>query len=943
MLKLIFRNRMMMSVMALLLVLLFFISGPVSYAANGESSDESVKAKDEEEISYIRVGWFNQEGMQEGSNSYSLNGYNYEYLQKISEYSDWKYEFIYEDYNTCLEMLKNGQIDLMGYINKTDENEEEYLFSELPEGYDSFFIAAASNSDLNSGDFKQMNGGTIALVRTDFNFALVKDLEKHHHIQLRTVFYDNMDQCFEALESGAADMALGRDTLVESGYKTIYEFPQYPFYFAISRQSASLKEELDSALQQIKLSIPDYSENLHDKYFNSPLFNNGIALTDSEKRFIENNPVIKVAVVSNSYPLSFIGEDGEYHGFIYDYLDLIAEKSGLSFEFLQYRTYAAMLNAIGKGDADITLQVPDEIDFASENQLNLTQSFLTLQRGFLSLEGHSIETIATEAGSYQDPFLTETNDYGYELFSSSEACLNGVILGSVDAMLINSYAYNKVNELYSSYDFSFQILMSMDYYYCMGISESLDYRLVSILDKSISSVNSNKVNSIITRVTTVKIDLTVGEWMFENRYVVAVALLLFLLTGLVVIFGFQHRITKYQVRSNIELEKKNTELEKANAAKSDFLSRTSHDLRTPMNAIMGLTALALDEESKIEKDFYLSQIATSSEFLLGLINDVLDMEKIENDAVEFKPEPYSLDAFSQMIRTMILPLCQQKKIDFVFDDFDFKQAIVVDHTRFNQIFFNLISNSVKYTRPGGTVTFNMTHKLIHGGIAELDFIVADTGIGMSEEFLQHMYEPFSQENRRDGTKGQGTGLGLAIVKKMVDMMGGRIEVESHLNEGTIFLVHLEVPISDTKIESVMTIDPTKMDKVLKDRRILLVDDQPLNLQVAKKILEKKELVVDTASDGEEAVRVFGESEDNYYDAVLMDIRMPVMNGLEAARAIRALDRRDALNVPIIAMTANTFDEDKKHSMDAGMNAHLGKPIIPKELLECLYRFFYKGE
>lgn len=395
-----------------------------------------------------------------------------------------------------------------------------------------------------------------------------------------------------------------------------------------------------------------------------------------------------------------------------------------------------------------------------------------------------------------------------------------------------------------------------------------------------------------------------------------------------------------------EISKKNDELkivaqkaESAAHAKSEFLSRMSHDIRTPMNAIIGLTHLAKKEDDLEVIKGYLDKIDSSSKFLLGLINDILDMSKIENGDMTLNESPYTKREFVDSIQTVIRPLTDEKDINFVLDMGCGTECINVDHLRFNQIFFNLLSNAAKFTPEGGTIEF-ISERIENvpddkKGKVGMRFYVRDNGIGMSEEFQKHMYDPFSQEKSELGATIKGTGLGLPIVKSLVDAMDGTISVKSQLGKGTEFKIELYFDIAEA---------PSKKQEIIYDNaklngvHILLVEDNELNIYVAKTILEQFGCIVDVAYNGQEAVSVFEHSEEHFYDIILMDVHMPVMNGIDATHAIRNLTRVDAASVPIIAMTADAFDKEKKQTLDSGMNCHLPKPIDPPVLYQVLSEY-----
>ena len=374
--------------------------------------------------------------------------------------------------------------------------------------------------------------------------------------------------------------------------------------------------------------------------------------------------------------------------------------------------------------------------------------------------------------------------------------------------------------------------------------------------------------------------------------------------------------------------------QEASQAKTDFLSRMSHDIRTPMNGIINLTELALLEPVSDKVRDYLDKSLLSSKFLLGLINDILDMSRIESGQMVLNKENLTRTEFLTMVETVINPLVNEKHINFHCELNPGEYTISVDKLRFNQIFFNLLSNAVKFTPDGGDVWFEVTNLGAENGKLRIKFVVRDNGIGMSEEFQKHLFEPFAQEHSKLSDKTKGTGLGLPIVKNLVDAMGGTITVNSKLGEGTEFVVLLDVDIV-AKAEVQPQVAPVENRDNLKGMKILLVEDNEINTYLAKVILENAGCVVTTATNGQEAVETYTASQPYCFDAILMDVRMPVMDGLEATKTIRALDRPDAKSVPIAAMTADAFDEERKRTIEAGMNFHLSKPFDAQKLYDIL--------
>jgi signal transduction histidine kinase/CheY-like chemotaxis protein len=382
--------------------------------------------------------------------------------------------------------------------------------------------------------------------------------------------------------------------------------------------------------------------------------------------------------------------------------------------------------------------------------------------------------------------------------------------------------------------------------------------------------------------------------------------------------------------------------EEAGRVKTRFLSDMSHDIRTPMNAIINLTDLALAENDINVVHDYLQKMKISGKFLLGLIDDILDVSRIENGAVTLNKENLTRSEFINTIETVIHPLIESKHLHFHSELNPGEYTISVDKLRFNQIFFNLLSNAVKYTPEGGDVWFEVNNLETEDNRLKIQFVVRDNGIGMSEEFQKDLFKPFAREDTPENHKTQGTGLGLAIVKGLVDAMDGTISVKSELGKGSEFSVVFYVDIvakdeiSEHKKEEADTYD-------LNGVRVLLVEDNELNTYVAQTILENEGCVVTTAENGKVGLDAFLAATPSSFDVILMDVRMPVMDGMEATKAIRSSDHADAQTIPIIAMTADVFEDERKSVIDSGMSDFLAKPVDTDKLYKLIAKHTGKNK
>ncbi len=427
---------------------------------------------------------------------------------------------------------------------------------------------------------------------------------------------------------------------------------------------------------------------------------------------------------------------------------------------------------------------------------------------------------------------------------------------------------------------------------------------------------------------------------------------LFIVMGLLLILDFSslvfyltdnrnRRLMEQKEESNRILKEAAEEARSASKAKSEFLSNMSHDIRTPINGIMGMTEIALKNVSDAARvEDCLSKISNSSQHLLSLINDVLDMSRIESGKVTVNSAPMNLTATTDECASIIDGQLLNRDVELIREFGDLAHPnLIGDELHLRQILINILGNSVKFTPDGGKIYFRVKETDNTDDRAHFHFEIEDTGIGMKPEFLQHIWEPFAQEDDGSRTIYKGTGLGMTITKQFVDMMGGTITVESRLNEGSIFAIELDFDIDQNAAKAAETPEETEFH--LEGMQVMLVDDIDINIEVAKYMLEEVGTNVTCAENGQLALELFQNHAAGSFDVILMDVKMPVMNGLDATRAIRALDRPDAKTIPIIAMTANAYDEDVRSAQEAGMNGHLAKPIDAALLYRTLSELYHR--
>ena len=385
-----------------------------------------------------------------------------------------------------------------------------------------------------------------------------------------------------------------------------------------------------------------------------------------------------------------------------------------------------------------------------------------------------------------------------------------------------------------------------------------------------------------------------------------------------------------------QIEKVATEAQHANQAKTRFLFNMSHDIRTPMNAIIGYTQLLENNlDNKKQALDYISKLKSSSTILLSLINYILEMTQIESGKLDLKKEIGDLDDLVKNINVVVEPLIKEKKLHYSYHLEIKHHHIICDKTKLREIVLNILSNAIKYTPEGGNVELLIQEISFENNKVKYHFIIIDNGIGMKEDFLPHIFEEFAREKTSTESKVPGVGLGLPIVKSLIDMMNGTIQVESKLNKGTKFTVELSF-LTSLQVENVNERNTSTLD--FSGKHILLVEDNELNAEIGIELLNTFKVIIDLAKNGEECIKILEKMQEGYYDLILMDIQMPIMDGYEATKIIRSFNNKNA-QIPIIAMTANAFEEDRKHALQLGMNEHLAKPVDIEKLKDVLTKYF----
>ncbi len=885
-------------------------------------------------------------------------GLTVEFLYELAKYTDWQYHFVpFKSWGEAVESLKQGKVDLLPTMLKTPEREKQMFFSTRRMG--NIYVALiVPKKDATStyGDLSTLQGQRIGVRRGTVDATKFQEWAANNNLQYVLVEFNGQKDLLQALDEGQIKGAALTYTGLSRAYRAIAEFAPQDMYFAVAPQRRDIFNQLDFAMGRIDIMNPGFfirSRRYMDGETNSiPVFSR------AEQEFIQQSPPIRVTILRDALPFSHLHTDGTLHGILPDLYHYLSVTSGLKFTFVPVASPQEALDAVKNGRADMVGRILANSFFAHRNNLRLTTPFTKLTLVQLSRRDKDmVKTVAL-----QEPALTE-------MVTKSALPSTGSLPGVTKSLtgkyvvvpdMLSSLAADKVDGVYcdsatanyflrthraSEYQMSF--LRDNEYELAAGISAAADSRLAVILDKCIRYLSADEMTGIITNnsVPLVHSPLEVLNQLPASIIltVVAVLAVIALSMGYLSFLLWRRRgVEKRLAEVRVKNEQMQAQLEadrQITAAKEDFFSHVSHDMRTPLNGIIGFTDLAVQERTLTGTKDYLEKIKISSRILLDLINDTLQLSKLERGKYPFSWEEVDGTEFVKSNLTPLLVVAQEKGVALALDTAGMEPArVMIDRLGIQKIFLNILSNAVKFTPAGGKVTVTVTTAPVTAGKLPVTVVTQDTGCGISKEFLPKVFEPFAQERRSESSTQPGNGLGLAIVKKLVEALGGKIAITSQVDVGTTVTVQLDFVYKGPAATPAAAAPQAVPDYAkLQGRKILLCEDNFLNTEIAVKILQGQGMTVVKAANGAEGVKLFEASAVGELAAILLDLRMPVLDGFGAARAIRKLPRADAATIPILAVSADAYEEDVKRCLAAGMNGHIAKPINPLKLYEELAR------
>lgn len=891
----------------------------------------TVSAAQEDEKT-VRVGYVNALNYEEGGEGEYKHGAGYEYLQKISYLTGWNYEYVYGSFSECCQMLANGEIDLFGNVSYTPERAEKFDFSSYPQGKDTYWMYVGKNRpDLADGDISRLEGTKIGVTGGSYQESILVDWLDKNKIRADIVEYSGYDEMMPAMDAGEVDAIVAPDLATGYDYQAIVSIGFSDFYFAVSRQRPDILDELNHALYEIQTSEADYNSKLASRYYYKSA--SGLPFNAEEKEWLAaHDNTLRLGYLADNLPFSG-EEDGRLNGVLQTITDTLEQEYNITVQTSAYADMSQMKQALKRKEIDLAGPFISDYYLAEQNHFVLTDSIVETTPVIVYKEDYqnSLQVIAaTDQALFGSDIISVLfPDATIYTCKTQDDCLRAVASGKAGSTLISSSRINILNANPLMEGLSFAEMAKQTEIALLAIKENR--RAATIFNKGIEQSSDLLNGVVLAQHSMADTTMSVSEFVREHALLlIGIAAVIIFALGMLL---YRLNVSRRQVVLALE-EAKNANT--ANTAKTAFLNNMSHDIRTPMNAIIGFTDIALKHEPTPEIKGYLEKVKKSSDYLLSLINDVLDISRIESGNITYEPEPVDITAVTDSVLDIAHGFMINRDLQLqVRREEPQTRYVLTDEVRLREILINIISNAVKFTNDGGSITFESYRKTGEDPDQHLFcYRISDTGVGMSEQFAEHIFDEFSQENSGARTQYQGTGLGMTITKRYVDLMGGRIAVESVKGEGTIFTVELPLelaePIEQRERQAVVD------KKELTDLNVLMAEDNDLNAEIATMLLEEKGMHITRAVDGQEVVEIFENHPAGTYDVILMDIMMPRMNGYEATGAIRQSENRsDGRTIPIIAMTANAFAEDVQAAMDAGMNAHLAKPIVIDTVVKAI--------
>lgn len=902
-------------------------------------------AQEEQALPVLRVAFPEAAGYTETDEYGVRHGVVVDYLNEISKYTGWQYEYIETDQEKLIDDFLAGKFDLMGGAFYQKELEEYFAYPEYNCGHGkSILMARRDDGSIKVYDWRSMSGKTIGVYENaKENIRRLEEFLAANAIDCTLKQYSYQEfvdgNLYAYLENGEVDMLLGNNADKAEEFRIVAEFDSQPQYIVTTVGNQEVLDGLNMAMKKIIESNPNFAEECFSANFPDSGMQS-ILLNDEEEDYIREKQTVKVAVVRKWHPLYCMETKNDFHnGIIPDILQAVEEFSGLQFAYVFADNYESAVNLVETGEADMLGAFLGTEEESARMNLALTAPYAALNDIVARNKSVSFPAeglVGAVIDGREIPLSIKAEQVVY--YSNMTEALRAVNRGEADFFYGLAPQIEKIIQEHHYANVIPNTLVNENNTVSFAVMRPARDELLQIMNKAISGMSSaDKINtSNQNMISAGSSQFTVIDFIYANPVmVVSILVGIFWLVVIFVLLAAYSRVRAAKMQNSLE------KAEAESRAKGEFLSRMSHEIRTPMNAIVGLSDLTcMLEEVPDNVRENLVKIRSSSHYLLSLISDILDMSRIDSGMLNIGKEPFLIGQVLTDLRSMMTAEAERLGVEFHMEETARRETLLGDEVRLKQVLTNLISNALKFTPAGGKVTVTVRETGRGENTVRYHFRVSDNGIGISEENQKRIFEAFEQVGS-NYTKSQGTGLGLAISRNIVALMGGELKLTSEKGTGSEFYFGVEFPVDAADRITEKNGGETESDCDLSGMLILLAEDNDLNAEIAEELLRIRGASVRRAKNGLEAVQMFQASRHGEFQAILMDIQMPLMNGLLACKAIRGQERPDAAAIPIIAMTANSFKEDSDAAIAAGMNGFVTKPVDVKYLYGALQKAMAK--
>ena len=897
----------------------------------------------------VRVGWYEGGYNLSGPNG-ERSGYGYEFQQTVASYTGWRYEYVKGSRVELMEKLQRGEIDMLNCISYMPERAQHVLFSSMPMGREKYYLYAnIEKTGLSPSKLHLLEGKRVGMIASSMMETAFSNWEKQQGLHTQHIYVGTVEERKRLLAQGAADVVVATEVaaLGQEGLSAVTPVGGSDVYFAINKNRPDLKTELDEAMRRIEQDKPFYAEELYKHYMTTTAVP---VLSKDEQAWLAQHGAIRIGVLQGDSGFFSYEEDGSLKGIIADYIlyasDCFKERR-LDFAVQGFDTQPEMIQALKDGKIDMIFHFNENHYLAEQNGFALSNRIMSITIPVITAQKQFNENAANILAVAKNNYLAKAYAaHNYPQWKIVEYATRAEVEQAVRKGQADCFfAKYSVLTDYADDKLLHGVFLTKPGNVAFAVNRS-DTVLLSVLNKTLRAMPATGMAGNLSLYDRPVHEVTLKAFIKQNMLTLIAFLVLII--GLMLTLLHKERKAAQEAASlNARLRESQEQLkqaleqaESASVAKTNFLSNMSHDIRTPMNALMGYTMMLKPRLKDEELLGYVEKMEQSGNLLLSIINHVLDMARIESGKMEVNEVYTKVGGDAVEVISVFSVEAKRKNIRLLTNMQVEHEHILCDATKIKEIFSNLISNAIKYTPEGGTVEF-ITRELpcSRPGYVRLQSEVVDNGMGMSKEFLPTIFDAFSRERNTTVGKISGTGLGMAIVKKLVEMMGGTIEVESELGKGSRFIVTFEHPIADEAYykQEEQEAKSAQGAELIKGKRILLAEDNDLNAEIALFILRNMGLEVERVEDGAQCVSTLEQQPAGTYDLIFMDVQMPKMDGYTATLNIRSLDDKKKAAIPIVAMTANAFAEDIKQTLAAGMNGHIAKPIDVKKLEQVLVK------